>query len=71
MLERFEWLQARLDQAGVDALLADTSALEGVPGQQLLLALLHISAHVLRQLPDQLAAQVLGRAGERQRRSSP
>ncbi len=64
MLERFEWLQARLDQAGVDALIADALALEGLPGQPLLLALLRNSAHVLRPFPEQWAAQVLGRIGE-------
>jgi WD40 repeat protein len=66
MLERFEWLQARLEQAGVDALLADAQALEGVPGQPQLLAVLRNSAYVLRQFLDQFAAQVLGRIGEAQ-----
>ena len=64
MLERFEWLQARLDQAGVDALFADAQALKGLPEQPLLLALLRNSAHVLRQFPEQLAAQLLGRLGD-------
>jgi WD40 repeat protein len=66
MFERFEWLQARLDQAGVDALFADAQALQGLPEQPLLLALLRNSAHVLRPFPEQLAAQVLGRIGDGQ-----
>jgi WD40 repeat protein len=64
MLERFEWLQARLDQSGVDALIADAQALEGLPAQPLLLALLRNGAHVVRRFPTQLAAQVLGRLGD-------
>ncbi|MBK6854944.1 MAG: TIR domain-containing protein [Burkholderiales bacterium] len=71
MFESFEWLQARLDQAGVDALMADAQALEGMPAQPLLLALLRNSAHVLHQFPEQLAAQVLGRIGEGQHSLQP
>ncbi|MDM0054009.1 DUF4062 domain-containing protein [Variovorax sp. J22R115] len=64
MFESFEWLQARLDLAGVEALLSDAELLKGVSGQPLLLAVLRNSAHVLRQFPDHLATQLLGRLGD-------
>lgn len=62
MLERFDWLHARLELSGVDALLDDAEHLAGHDEQSLLRAVLRNSAPTLRQAPQQLAPQVLGRA---------
>ena len=64
LLENFQWLQARLDQAGVDALVADAEALPGVPELPTLVAVLRNSSHVLRQSPGMLVSQLLGRVGQ-------
>jgi WD40 repeat protein len=63
LLEHFEWLQARLDQEGLDAMVLDIQALAPTPDQGLLLAVLRNSANVLRQAPEQLAGHLLGRVG--------
>jgi WD40 repeat protein len=64
MLTSFDWLQARLDQDGVNALLSDLQQLVGLPERPLLEAVLLNATHVLRLQPEQLAAQVLGRVGD-------
>lgn len=63
MLTAFEWLQARFDQGGVAALIADTGYLDGLPEKLLLQAMLRNAAHILRIHLDQLASQLLGRIG--------
>lgn len=63
MLGDVAWLQARMGQVGIDGLLADTRLLQGLPEQPLLLALLRSSGRVLREAPELLVAQVIGRTG--------
>jgi WD40 repeat protein len=63
LCEHFEWLQARLDQDKVDAVLDDVGKVAGHPAQPLVAALLRQGAHTLRLYPAQLLVQVLGRAG--------
>ncbi len=65
LMQDYRWLHERLRLAGVDALLGDCRHLGDSEFGRLLAACLRNSAHVLRRNPEQLAAQVLGRLGER------
>lgn len=62
MLTNYEWIAQRLRLRGVEALIADCNHLGNLAEAPLLRALFRSSAHVLRRYPDQLPAQVLGRA---------
>ena len=61
MLQNYEWLAAKLACSGIDALTADCEHLGSAAQAPLLLALLRNSAHVLKEHPAQLPAQLLGR----------
>lgn len=58
-----DWLQARLAQGGVEALLSDADQLAGHAEQGLLQTLLRHSEAVLRAWPEQLPVQLAGRLG--------
>ena len=65
-LAGLQWLSARLAHSDLSSLLADCRrAQDGVPNQQCSFAglrdALELSAHVLLQAPEQLAAQLYGR----------
>ncbi|UFS72469.1 hypothetical protein LPW11_09805 [Geomonas sp. RF6] len=61
MLSSFEWLAARLRLTGIHTLIADCDQLGESSDAKMLRAVLRCSMHVLRRVPEQLPAQVLGR----------
>jgi WD40 repeat protein len=62
LLLNFDWIQARLNHSGIEALLSDYRFCESAyPATARLHRTLSMIAHILREHPDQLIPQLLGR----------
>ena len=62
LLLNFDWIQARLNHSGIEALLSDYRFCQNAyPATARLHRTLSMIAHILREHPDQLIAQLLGR----------
>ncbi len=62
VLLNFDWIQARLNLSGIEALLSDyLFCLSAYPATARLHRTLSMIAHILREHPDQLIPQLLGR----------
>ncbi len=57
----FRWLQGKLENININALLADYDFLPGDENLQLIQGALRLSAHILNEDKQQLAGQLLGR----------
>ncbi|OUL31311.1 hypothetical protein BV372_20330, partial [Nostoc sp. T09] len=61
LLYDFRWLQAKLENININALLADYDFLSEDENLQLIQSALRLSAHILNEDKQQLAGQLLGR----------